>query len=113
MKKVETLIRELNLTYLDRFCEKLSYVLSKNLNQEVSSKEVLSGLADEIAFTDDGYLFYMIDTEFNIDLAEDMRFKIEHIKKSNNYVLLINNEIYNIFDCLSSTVKRSIEDYFN
>ena len=113
MNQIKSLINSLGYTYLDRFYEKLSYVLSKNLNKEVSSKEVLTRLADEMSFTDDGYLYYIIDSEFNLELAEDMKFKIEHIKKSNSYVLYVNDRLYNAFDSVSSVLKSSIEDYFN
>ena len=57
--------------------------------------------------------YYIIDSEFNLELAEDMKFKIEHIKKSNSYVLYVNDRLYNAFDSLSSVLKSSIEDYFN
>lgn len=113
MKQIKNLINSLGYTYLDRIYEKLSYVLSKNLNENVSIIEVLKLLADEMAFTDDGYLYYILDSEFNIDLAEDIQFRIEHIKKSNNYILFVNNEVYNAFDSLSSVLKASIEEYFS
>lgn len=113
MKQIKSLINSLGYTYLDRTYEKLSYMLSKNLNKEVSVIEVLKQLADEMSFTDDGYLYYIIDSEFNIDMAEDINFKIEHIRKSNSYILFVNNEIYNAFDSLSSVLKASIEEYFN
>ena len=113
MKQIETLINNLSYTYLDRFFEKLSYMLSKNLDSDVSIIETLKLLADEMAFTDDGYLYYIIDTEFGIDTAEDIKFKIEHIKNSNNYVLFVNNKVYSAFDSLSSVLKTTIEEYFN
>ena len=113
MKKVKSLVDNLSYTYLDRLYEKMSYTLSVNLDKYVSIIEVLQTLADEMAFTDDGYLYYIIDTEFNIDDSEDIKFKIEHIKNSNNYVLFVNNNIYTAFDSLSSVLKSSIEDYFN
>lgn len=113
MKHVKSLVNNLSYTYLDRLFEKLSYILSMNLDKDVSIIEVLNQLAEEMVFTDDGYLYYIIDTEFNINAAEDMKFKIEHIKNSNNYVLFVNNKIYTAFDSLTSVLKSSIEDYFN
>lgn len=106
------LINELGYTYLDRFYEKLAYKLSKSIDSDVSAINTLTTLADEMCFTDDGYLYYIIESTFNLEEAEDIRFRIEYIKNSSSYVLLINDKLYSAFDALTSTLKSSIEDYF-
>lgn len=104
---------DLGYTYLDRFYEKLAYRLSENIDKEVSAMNTLGELADEMSFTDDGFLYYIVESDFNLDVSEDMKFKIEYIKKSNSYVLMVNNKLYSAFDSLSSVLKSCIEDYFN
>lgn len=106
------IINELGYTYLDRFYEKLAYMLSKNIDLDVSCMNTLNLLAEEMCFTDDGYLYYIIDSNGTIDETEDIKFKVEHVKKNNSYVLMINNKIYSVFDSLTSALKSSIEDYF-
>lgn len=113
MPKFIDLVNNLGYTYLDRLFEKLAYKLSENIDNNVSGKETIKELADEIAFTDDGYLYSMIFSDYNFDVVEDVQFKIQYVKKSNNYVLLIDDKLYSAFESLSSVLKSLIEDYFN
>lgn len=106
------IVNQLGCTYLDRFYEKLAYVLSENIDIDVSCIKTLSLLADEMCFTDDGYLYEIIDSNGIIDDDGDIKFKIEHIKKNDSYALLIDNKLYMVFDSLTSTLKASIEEYF-
>ena len=104
------LLDELGFTYLDRFYEKMAYKVANNLNKNVSALSVINELASEICFTDDGYLYCIIDNFSNA--LEDMYFRLESVKKTNSYVLLIDDKVEGTVSTLSSPLKSIIEAYF-
>lgn len=108
--KFKDLIDELGYTYLDRFYEKMAYKLASSLNKDVSALSVLNELADEMCFTDDGYLYCIIDGFSN--MLEDSFFRLEVVRKTDSYVLLIDNHIEGTVASLSSVLKSLIESYF-
>ena len=112
MYKFKELTNVLGYTYLDRFYEKMAYRLSENRNSDVSALETLSILADEMSFSDDGCLYSIIENDFSITELDDIHFRLEYVKKDDNYVLFIDNKIFGTCDSLSSVVKDCVEDFF-
>lgn len=112
MCKFKDLTNELGYTYLDRFYEKLAYLLSENLNKDVSALKTISLLAEEMSFTDDGYLCFLVEQEHPIDPTDDIRFRLEGLNNDGYYSLKVEGEEIGLCDSLSSVVKGCIEDFF-
>ena len=112
MYKFKDLTNELGYTYLDRFSEKLAYKVSKYINTDISALETIGLLADEMLFTDDGYLWFLVEQEHPIDKSDDIRFRLDSKTEKGMYSLKVNGEEIGICDSLSSALKGCIEDFF-
>lgn len=110
--KFKDLTNELGCTYLDRLSEKLAYKVSKYMNKDISALETISLLADEMLFTDDGYLWFLIEQEHPIDKSDDIRFRLEGQLDKGYYLLKVNDEEVGFCESLSSALKGCIEDFF-
>lgn len=112
MYKFKDLTNELGYTYLDRFYEKLAYLVSENLNKDISALKTISLLAEEMSFTDDGYLCFLVEQEHPIDPTDDICFRLDSRNSDGYYSLKVQGEEIGICDSLSSVVKGCIEDFF-
>lgn len=112
MYKFKDLTNELGFTYLDRFYEKLAYLVSENLDKDVSALNTMKLLAEEMLFTDDGYLCYMVEQEHPIDYTDDIYFKLNSKNDEGLYSLHVQGEEIGLCDSLSSVLKDCIEGFF-
>ena len=112
MYKFKDLTNELGFTHLDRFYEKLSYLVAQNLDSEVSALNTIKQLAEEMLFTDDGYLCYMVEQEHPIDYTDDIHFKLKSKNEDGLYSLCVDGEEIALCDSLSSVLKDCIEEFF-
>lgn len=112
MYKFMDLTNELGYTYLDRFYEKLAYRVSENLNTDISAIDTISMLAEEMFYTDDGYLCFLVEQEHPIDRTDDIYFRLDVDNESGYYSLKVDGEEIGLCDSLSSVIKGCIEDFF-
>lgn len=112
MCKFKDLTNELGYTYLDRFYEKLAYRVSEHRNKDVSALETITLLAEEMSFSDDGYLFFIVEQEHPIDLTDDIKFRLDSRNNEGYYSLKVEGEEIGLCDSLSSVIKGCIEDFF-
>lgn len=112
MCKFKDLTNELGFTYLDRFYEKLAFRLGENIGVEISSIETMNMLAQEMSYTDDGYLYFLVEQEHPIDPSEDLKFMLTEKTSDGYYYILADNEKIGACDSLSSVIKGCIEDFF-
>lgn len=112
MYKFKDLTNQLGYTYLDRFYEKLAYLLGENLNNNVSALKTIKLLAKEMSFTDDGYLCFMVEQEYPIDPTDDICFKLCEKNSEGLYSLSVEGREIGLCDSLSSSIKDCLEDFF-
>ena len=112
MYKFKDLTNELGYTQLDRFCEKLAFSVAENLDRKVSALATIKKLAEEMCFTDDGYLCYLVEQEHPIDPTDDIYFKLSSRNDEGLYSLEVEGEEIGLCDSLSSILKDCIEGFF-
>lgn len=112
MCKFKDLTNELGYTYLDRFYEKLAYLTSINLNKNVSALDTINLLAEEMSFSDDGYLYFLTQQEYPIDSTDDIYFRLEYNSNNRCYCLTVEDKEIGTCESLSSIIKEYIEDFF-
>lgn len=112
MCKFKDLTNELGYTYLDRFYEKLAYRLGENVDANISALETMHILAEEMSYSDDGYLYYLVEQEHPIDPTDDIKFRLECLSGEGYYSLKVEGEEVGVCDSLSSVIKGCIEDFF-
>lgn len=112
MCKFKDLTNELGYTYLDRFYEKLAYRVSENRSKDVSALETINLLAEEMSFSDDGYLCFLVEQEHPIDATDDINFRLENKNSDGYYSLKVQGKEIGLCDSLSSVIKECIEDFF-
>lgn len=112
MCKFKDLTNELGCTYLDRFFEKLAYRVGENTNTDISALQTITMLAEEMIYSDDGYLCFLVEQEHPIDSTDDIFFRLDEESNSGLYSLKVEGEEIGVCDSLSSVIKNCIEDFF-